>query len=566
MKTFFALASLVVVTGSVGFVLAGCGSQKAVSLGPPPTESDGTAAGSSTTTGTLPTTLSFEVWFARGEQLVSEQRTHAATPRVATAAVEALLAGPTAAEHASGVSTAIPGGTRLLGISIKRGVATVDLTSEYQSGGGSLSMQVRLGQVVYTLTQFPTVKTVRFALDGAPVNVFSGEGIVLDHPVGRSDYRDLLLGTSMSTGAPLAGSWRPLSPAPIAVDDARTSVWTGTEMLVFGRHSTRAQDGAVLKRADVGAAYDPTSDTWRRLPSPGTSTSFMGYDSVWTGKEMLVWGQGIHEAFNPVTNQWRRLPGSPLLSIHDGFGIVIWTGRDLIGWGGGCCGDAFADGVAYSPTANAWRKIAPSPLAGSQHPIGAWTGRELVIFVNGFDPDGRPWPARLARAAAYNPATNTWRRIAPLPAPRDGANAVWDGREVLVVGGSGAAREGKSPAAATAGFAYNPASNRWRRLPPMESGRFGATAVWSGKQLLIWGGSETAGSGQPVIPPHGLAYDPKANRWSTLPQAPLLGRLDPTAVWTGRALIVWGGQKPATPAGSGTTYFTDGAAFTPTRP
>jgi hypothetical protein len=53
-------------------------------------------------------------------------------------------------------------------------------------------MQTRLGQVVYTLTQFPTVQKVRFRLDGSPVNVFSSEGIVLDHPVGRSDYADLV--------------------------------------------------------------------------------------------------------------------------------------------------------------------------------------------------------------------------------------------------------------------------------------------------------------------------------------------------------------------------------------
>ena len=143
-------------------------------------------------TGNVPTLLSLEVWFTRGDGLVAVRRTHQPTPRVATAAIDALLAGPTAAERASGVASAVPGGTRLLGITIRGGVATVDLTSEYQSGGGSLSMQTRLGQVVYTLTQFPTVQKVRFRLDGTPVNVFSSEGIVLDHPVGRSDYVNLL--------------------------------------------------------------------------------------------------------------------------------------------------------------------------------------------------------------------------------------------------------------------------------------------------------------------------------------------------------------------------------------
>jgi N-acetylneuraminic acid mutarotase len=185
----------------------------------------------------------------------------------------------------------------------------------------------------------------------------------------------------------------------------------------------------------------------------------------------------------------------------------------------------------------------------------------LIILVGDTGPDGKPWPARLARAAAYNPATDTWRRITPLPAARGGATAAWDGRELLVVGGAPAPRGGNPQPLAKVGFAYAPVTNRWRPLPPMESGRFAEAAVWTGKQLLLWGGSQTAGAGPPVIPPHGLAYDPTPNRWSPLPQAPLLGRLDPTAVWTGKQLIVWGGQKP----GAGIRSFADGAAFTPLR-
>ncbi len=72
------------------------------------------------------------------------------------------------------------------------GVATADLSSEFESGGGSMSVFVRLGQVVYTLTQFPTIQSVVFEIEGRPATVFSGEGIVLDGPVGRDDYEDLL--------------------------------------------------------------------------------------------------------------------------------------------------------------------------------------------------------------------------------------------------------------------------------------------------------------------------------------------------------------------------------------
>jgi germination protein M len=188
MKKVILFATALLAGGTLAFATAGCGSEEAVSLGKPkPPATTGTEQ-----TGTVPTLLSLEVWFTRGDGLAAVRRTHQPTPRVATAAVEALLAGPSAEEQASGVGTAVPGGTRLLGIAIRNGVATVDLTSEYQSGGGSRSMQTRLGQVVYTLTQFPTVQKVRFRLDGTPVNVFSSEGIVLDHAVVRADYSSLL--------------------------------------------------------------------------------------------------------------------------------------------------------------------------------------------------------------------------------------------------------------------------------------------------------------------------------------------------------------------------------------
>jgi hypothetical protein len=184
-RTLAALLGLLAV-----IALAGCGSQHAVSLGTPGSGATSTAAPEQT--GTRSSNLSLEVWFSRDNGLVAVRRSHPPTQLVATAAIHALLAGPTAGERSAGLTSAVPPGTRLLGIAIRDGLATVDLTSEYQSGGGALSMQTRLGQVVYTLTQFPTVQQVRFRLDGSPVNVFSSEGIVLDHPVGRSDYADLL--------------------------------------------------------------------------------------------------------------------------------------------------------------------------------------------------------------------------------------------------------------------------------------------------------------------------------------------------------------------------------------
>ena len=188
MKKLLAFAALALAGGALAVAAVGCGSEQAVSLGQPQPRT--TTAKEQT--GSVPSLLSLQVWFARDNGLVGVHRTHRPTQLVATAAVDALLDGPTSDERLTGLASAVPPGTKLIGIAIRDGVATVDLTSEFQSGAGARSMQLRLAQVVYTLTQFPTVQKVLFRLDGSPVNVFSSEGIVLDHPVGRSDYVDLL--------------------------------------------------------------------------------------------------------------------------------------------------------------------------------------------------------------------------------------------------------------------------------------------------------------------------------------------------------------------------------------
>jgi hypothetical protein len=123
--------------------------------------------------------------------LVPVLREVPATQAVATAAMTSLLAGPSEQER-DVMSSTVPAGTRLLGLSIAGGVATVDLSSEFESGGGSASVIGRLAQVVYTLTQFPTVTSVSFRVEGRAVTVFSGEGVVLNGPVGRADYDDFL--------------------------------------------------------------------------------------------------------------------------------------------------------------------------------------------------------------------------------------------------------------------------------------------------------------------------------------------------------------------------------------
>ena len=124
---------------------------------------------------------SLTVYFFMDGKLGAVHREVPRTVGVARAALNQLLAGPTSAEASGGpFTTEIPENVLLLGISIANGTATVDLSKEFGSGGGSSSMFGRLAQLTYTLTQFSNVDRVALRLDAQPA---------FDQPITRDDYR-----------------------------------------------------------------------------------------------------------------------------------------------------------------------------------------------------------------------------------------------------------------------------------------------------------------------------------------------------------------------------------------
>jgi spore germination protein GerM len=135
--------------------------------------------------------------------LVPVNRDVDGTVAVARAAMDQLLAGPTDDERAHDlrvgtIGTQIPEDTRLLGLDVADGIATVDLSGQFASGditGDEVeSWATRLAQVTYTLTQFPTVESVRFLVDGKPGGAIEGhEGSAIDLAT-RSAYTDQLGG------------------------------------------------------------------------------------------------------------------------------------------------------------------------------------------------------------------------------------------------------------------------------------------------------------------------------------------------------------------------------------
>jgi hypothetical protein len=157
--------------------------------------------------------------------LVPVSREVDGTVAVARAAMEQLLAGPTDDERAHDlqvgtIGTQIPEGTRLLGLDVADGIATVDLSGDFASGDITgderESWAIRLAQVTYTLTQFPTVESVRFLVDGKPGNAIEGhEGSPIDLAT-RSAYADQLGGIFVDEPAWGGGLTDPLTVSGIA--------------------------------------------------------------------------------------------------------------------------------------------------------------------------------------------------------------------------------------------------------------------------------------------------------------------------------------------------------------
>jgi germination protein M len=189
------------VVGALSALLAaGCGTATTPTAQPTSQPLPTTSAPPTTTTTPTPSSSSVaeanqvRIYLAssKGQLVAAHRVVRTQAGAVLAAAIRELLRGPTSAEREAGVSSAIPAGTEYISADVRGGTATVNLSRQYSSGGGSLSMRLRLGQVVFTASQFPTVHQVKFQLEGQPVTVFSGEGIILDQPNTRSTYEDLV--------------------------------------------------------------------------------------------------------------------------------------------------------------------------------------------------------------------------------------------------------------------------------------------------------------------------------------------------------------------------------------
>jgi len=397
--------------------------------------------------------------------------------------------------------------------------------------------------------------------------------------------------------APLSAT----APQALAGRAFHSAIWTGTQMIVWGGQNGNdvALGGTIF---GDGAIYTPATNTWTSLPAsaPNAPSARFNHTAIWTGSRMIIWGGlGLGPAltssspvtvntgasYDPATDTWTALSavGAPAARYAH---TATWTGAEMIVWGGstthvlspGAIGvtprsyQGRLNNARYNPATDTWTAMPVDALGSANvermNHTAVWTGTQLIIW------GGHGSCSQLGDGGIYTPATNSWQYLpagaANAPGPRGQHTALWTGTQMIIWGGGTYPNYGD-------GAMYNPSSGLWtympgtnygaayNQLPNEPSYRFQHSAVWTGSRMVVWGGARYCGgcgasalcSDSSHIKGDGGVFDPVTGSWAYVASGAASSgtRVGHTAVWTGTQMIVWGGQRG--------TSLGDGALLTP---
>lgn len=376
---------------------------------------------------------------------------------------------------------------------------------------------------------------------------------------------------------PATGNWTPIAlpPASIGARALHSAEWSPTgKMLIWGGRGNFGHFGD-------GAIYTVASNSWDLMSSTDAPSARSGHATLWFDNLgiMTVWGgsdafldllqedngaAGAGATYILGSDTWVPMAGNPSLDERDN-PIAVTTPKGLFVWGGTetIVTDSYhpylgiplpgqsttstrrsTDGAIYNPVLDKWTAITDSAgtVAGRSFAQGVHADGEVLIW-------GGYAESILSDGGRYDLSNSSW---SPLLAPlaRKDHSAVWTGTEWIVWGGSNANGDFLD-----SGFRYDPVTGERRAINPTgaPSPRANHSVVWAPEigKMIIWGGW----SGGSTYRGDGAYYDPATDGWS-----PVASLNDPsprsghTAVWTGDKMIVWGGSD-------GGVRFQDGKAL-----
>lgn len=288
-----------------------------------------------------------------------------------------------------------------------------------------------------------------------------------------------------------------------------------------------------------------STDAWTPTATTASPEGRLEHTAVWatTTNEMIVWGGATGmSSFANTGGRYSPAPGPGVWAATNTVGAplertnhtAVWTGNQMIVWGGDASPEATNTGGIYSPPAGAgagtWAEtsLTNAPAARSQH-TAVWTGAEMIVW------GGATAGLLLTNTGGrFNPnGGGSWDQTSTAGAPsgRVDHTAVWTGTEMIVWGGNDGTLE-------NTGGSYRPATDSWSSTATSgaPSPRDGHTAVWTGTEMIVWGGNDG------VFRNDGGRYNPATNSWRSITAVGAPSpRRDHTAIWTGTEMIIWGG-------------------------
>ncbi|MDB6004257.1 MAG: hypothetical protein JWR15_1244, partial [Prosthecobacter sp.] len=369
---------------------------------------------------------------------------------------------------------------------------------------------------------------------------------------------------------PATDTWTAMAPnGSIPVADARSralAFWTGTEMIIWGGSSSTVILGSTTAGSmfvPQGQRYNLATYTWSSMAmNLAEMTIGTNWSGVWTGSAMIVWSrQSVGDSslpaagkYSPATDTWQtlpRIPGNP--TIPTASFSTVWTGTEMILWGGSDGAMIYSNaGYRFNPTTTTWTTVSTTgaPAARAAHSAVSFGGK-MIVWGGQSVSSGPPTVSNFfSDGGIYDPTANTWQNISATDAPpfRTEATATATSDSVIVWAGIQTTDNGMTTKFLKQGAIYQPVSSIWT---PLANGspapRFGHTAVWTGTELIVWGGTTNMmpapSGGLDFSFSDGARYNPVTGIWTPLPStnAPS-ARQGHTAVWTGTEMIVWGGK------------------------
>jgi hypothetical protein len=317
-------------------------------------------------------------------------------------------------------------------------------------------------------------------------------------------------------------------------------------------HASGAATGSVLVATQAGCAWNViNTNSWIRIVS-GTNgigngtityvvtvnpTASIRSGNIQIGSQTFrVTQAGVAGA---CAERWESRATGPERRTGN---TAVWTGNEMIIWGGGRQSQWLGDGARYNLDSDIWTTL-PSANApsGRWFHVAVWTGKEMLVWggrasfspINNFNTGAR-----------YNPVTDTWTPMSTFraPSPRSQLMAVWTGKEMIVWGGTGDGWNELND-----GGRYNPETDTWTPISTVSapSGRLEHTAVWTGTEMIVFGGLTIGRDwiGEEWVSQNtGGRYNPVTDTWTPLPTAGAPNTAEHVAVWSGTEMIVWGGR------------------------